>query len=501
MNATVSIIAYNRLDLTQKCLKSVLAAGGFAKLILTDNGSQEPVAAYFDSLAKNDDRIVVVKNTENLGFIAPNRTALEMTTTDTFLMLNNDTTVPRNFIASLMSPFKADKTCALSGPESGASRLRDDLTGFRGQPAEYIEGSCLMVRTDLAKKHGLFSKDLHFAYGEDADLALRMREKGFTLHTVAINVHHEGGATSSQIKGIVQIEQANHAVMRRRWSAYLSARTFNYTIIMRRQGALGDVLLTTPIIDAIAKRYPERRIIVETQAPDIFANDPRVMATRTPWTGDSKVLINLDMAYENMPHMHIVEAYRRVASDVLGDELDVEMVTRMGISDGWGPSKAGVKQSVAIHCEPTTWPGKNWPDSRWCELATWLRKEGWHVVLVGASKKSQVPCDDDYREMTSPMDLAAALGYCDLFIGHDSFPLHVAQSQGVPVIGLFGTTRSELILTKGSPALGINGTGPCAGDRHRHIGKTFVVCAGECMRSIPLERVQEAVIEMAGVLE
>ncbi len=122
---------------------------------------------------------------------------------------------------------------------------------------------------------------------------------------------------------------------------------------------------------------------------------------------------------------------------------------------------------------------------------------GLKVLLVGSSKRpAALPNDCDLREVTSPLDLAGAISHCVLHIGHDSFPLHVAQSQGVPVVGLFGTTRANLILTNGSPAEGIDGQSPCAGERHRVAGVTFSGCEGACMRDIRVEQVQEAVSRM-----
>lgn len=503
MSVTVSILAFENLDLTQRCVESVLKASGFQDLILTDNGSvKEPVGDYFDSLAAKDARIIVIRNSTNLGFIEPNRRALERCSTRFFVLLNNDTVVLAGWLESLTRPF-ADQSCALSGPEECASRLRDDLKGYRCRPdeLEYLEGSCLCCRADLMKEHGLFSGYLDFAYGEDADLGLRMREKGYTLQTVKLKIEHLGGATSAMVEGIRDIEARNHAEMRKRWATYLASRSFNFSIVIRRQGAMGDVLLITPIIEALSERFPNSPIWVETQAVDLFMNNPKVAgATRGTANPKDQIFINLDMSYENMPGLHIVESYRQTASHIIGHELEIERKTVLQLNDAEAFPISGLgERCVAIHCEPTTWPGKNWPADRWHELILWLLKDGWFVVLVGTSKILNVPCSFDARQQTSPLDLASVIGQCGLFIGHDSFPMHVAQSQGVPVIGLFGATRSELILTDGSPSIGINGTGPCAGARHRTAGLTFTFCEGDCMRSIDAESVKLAVTQLAAI--
>lgn len=498
--ATVSIVCFNNIALTKRCLDSVLRSSPMPDIILTDNACTDGTDSYFDALADRHSNIRIVHNNRNAGFIEPNLRALEMCESPYFICLNNDTTVlTTDWIDKLTRPFQTNPMVAITGPLSCASRLRNDLSGYRSktEDPEYIEGSCMCVRTDLVRKHGLFSPDLQFAYGEDSDLGLRMRSLGYSIVTVDIDVQHEGGSTSSMVPDIKRYEEANHAVMIKRWKPYLESRVFAPPIVIRRQGAMGDVLLITPIIDAIAAKLPDSRIWVETQAVDLFMHNPKVVgASRHAWSGGPHLLVNLDMAYENLPGIHLVEAYRRVASEAIGDELIVELVTNLPLAESrWTPNLPEGRW-VAIHCENTTWPGKNWPHTRWSELITWLQGEGWKVCLVGASQDAKVPFDHDLRVATSPLDLAAAIGECDLFIGHDSFPMHVAQSQGVPVIGLFGATLSNLILTNGSPAIGINGTGHCAGARHRAVGLTFVGCDSECMRSISVIQVQGAIFEM-----
>lgn len=500
MNATVSILAYQNLDKTTRCLSSVLRSSPMPELILTDNGTTDGTAEYFDSLAARYPNIRVVHNSENLGFIEPNLRALEMTETPYFVMLNNDCVVrDREWIAKLMKPFSSPMA-ALSAPESCASKLRDDLSGIRCpvEEFEYLEASCLMCRTDLMKKIGLFSPDLQFAYGEDADLSLRVRKLGYTLHCVPIDVQHEGGATAALVHDINRYEVANHSVMIKRWGTYLKARRFEFSIVVKRQGAMGDVLLITPIIDALARKFPESPIWVETQAVDLFLNNPLVRgASRHPQWHMPHIMVDLDMAYENLPGEHIVDAYGHVASKMVGTELDVRRVTTLPIKEDPFGHFFTPGNWAAIHAEPTTWPGKNWPADRWRKVIDWLRAQGMKVVLVGTSKRPlEMPFDLDLREQTAPMDLAAALTHCSLFLGHDSFPMHVAQSQGIPVVGLFGATRAKYILTNGSPAIGIDGRGPCAGARHMTAGLTFSGCAGDCMASIQVDEVKEAASRM-----
>jgi GT2 family glycosyltransferase len=73
----------------------------------------------------------------------------------------------------------------------------------------------------------LFSKQLKFAYCEDADLCLRLKEAGHKIYALhAPLVHHHGNKTIKSVydKGEVDVEasfEANHEYMKLRWKDYL----------------------------------------------------------------------------------------------------------------------------------------------------------------------------------------------------------------------------------------------------------------------------------------
>ncbi len=93
---------------------------------------------------------------------------------------------------------------------------------------------------------------------------------------------------------------------------------------------------------------------------------------------------------------------------------------------------------------------KDWGEPRWAELlsAFSASRPGLGVVFVGAP-------DDSERASTlgaawsggpvvdlcgklSPRESAAALAHAEVFIGHDSGPLHLADAVNTPAVGLFG---------------------------------------------------------------
>jgi ADP-heptose:LPS heptosyltransferase/GT2 family glycosyltransferase len=490
---SISILAMNGLEVTRRCIESVLNGGGNFEILLTDNGSTDGTSEYFEWLPESDRRIKAIHYPINYGFSEPNNAALSGALGKYFVCLNNDTEVPSGWLSKLEQPFKDFPTAAISGASGSCCSLKAPYPSFHGSPGpdlEYIEGSCLCIPTALAREVTLFAPYLKFAYSEDVDLSLRMRARGRTIHAADFSIVHHRQHTARNIPNIHEIQMANHAVMIRRWGNYLRFKKLNLPFVIKRTGAIGDVLLTTPLIAEIKKQNPQSEIFVETAYPAIFKNNPNVKeaAKEFPNVRRWACEINLDMSYENMPETSIQEAYFKTAN-IIGKpgrpELFPDDATAKSCQESFGD-----KQWVAVHPGPSTWRGKDWPFDRWEKVCRRLADKGWRVLLVGTPGPS-LPNYLDLRGKTDFQTLSAVLRCCKLFVGIDSFPIHCAQAVGCPVVGLFGATLPEFILTGDYAA--VCGTAPCAGERHRVSGKTYTACEGTCMESISVEQVMEAV--------
>lgn len=508
---SISILTYKAVGMSIECVRAILNSSTPKEdyeLILTANGNEE-IAQFFE-LTKNNNpeaNIRVVVNSTNLGFIDPNKTAFSMARGEFFVMLNDDTLPPDGFLEKLEKPFiEFGEKAAISGPEHNRSALRSDFTGFRsGDLFEYIEFSCAMLRKSIFDKIGLFSPYLSFAYGEDADTCLRARSLGYSLHLVkGLNVPHAGGATSRHVKNIKEYEQRNHNAMRKKWGHYIIVRKMGYPICIRRWAAHGDVLLVTAILEQLAKENPLSPIYIETAFPNLFKGNKHVAgaANSIRRTHDMR-FINLDMAYENVQETHICKAY----ADACGITVPV-FITSLSVSEedeAWAKlnlSKfTNLPKIVAIHAGPTTWAGKNWPMERWNEVVKTLKEEGIGTVLVGHCPHPEIQADIDLGGKTTHGQLAAVIEMCGAFAGLDSFPIHVAQAVGVPVVGLFGVTLPAYILTDGSwsyPVIG-NPSIPEVGIRHKTTGQVVIKSNGEAMNSISVESVLVNIRKMLGV--
>ncbi len=226
MTFSISIVTHSALKLAKQCILSVLtnSRGHDYEVILTANGNPEAAIA-FEEVGFLFKHCVVIKNPANMGFITPNNYALTQAKGKYFITLNDDATVPEGWLDKLEAPFLADPDCAISGPRGGCCSLDENFIGFPGKRLEYIEGSCMMILSEYAREFGLFSTYLDFAYCEDADLSLRMRQLGFTIHYADFRLaSHAHGATAATVPGIGQIIAKNAATCREWWAEYLASK-------------------------------------------------------------------------------------------------------------------------------------------------------------------------------------------------------------------------------------------------------------------------------------
>jgi ADP-heptose:LPS heptosyltransferase len=100
-------------------------------------------------------------------------------------------------------------------------------------------------------------------------------------------------------------------------------------------------------------------------------------------------------------------------------------------------------------------PQKFWPVRHWIEFLDLLTAEGWGVVLNGHGE-SEVRIAEEIggalRVRGSILNLAGRLPFplmaavakaCDVAVGNDTGPLHLAALTGTPTLGFFGVTDAH----------------------------------------------------------
>lgn len=214
-------------------------------------------------------------------------------------------------------------------------------------------------------------------------------------------------------------------------------------ILVRRTLALGDVVLTTPIVRRLRRENPDADITVQTLYPDVYRGNPHAVATNTNVDGTQfDRFVNLDLAYEARPGMHIVEAYMTEAFGDVGDPEDCQQ--ELFYNDRPLFPRESDRKMIAVHAGRAGWANRTLPSSTWVEVCRLLREEGLWPILVGTDRDALPGAKATAFLSTDVLAQARLIASCHCFVGSDTGLLHVAGATGVPIVGVFTCARPAL---------------------------------------------------------
>jgi glycosyltransferase involved in cell wall biosynthesis/ADP-heptose:LPS heptosyltransferase len=233
------------------------------------------------------------------------------------------------------------------------------------------------------------------------------------------------------------------STLRTRVSA--TGKSLIYTMPM----SAGDVFLSTSVIDALRRKHPDHRIFFATSAqyfPIVNGITDEVLEFQ-PWMQDVGLLEDIfDEVYT--PNLAVQMTWSNWIHKGKGRNLLVEFAVQCGLN----PRDLGVPHMDSGNPAPDMPIGEGWvavhtggqKSARayvhWRELVQNIRSAGLKVVKVGAP--DDLPCGEvDLDATGKPFnELPWYLGSCSVFLGIDSFPMHVAASLNKRVVALFGSS-------------------------------------------------------------
>ncbi|MBI1206995.1 MAG: glycosyltransferase family 9 protein [Azospirillum sp.] len=258
-------------------------------------------------------------------------------------------------------------------------------------------------------------------------------------------------------------------------------------ILFITSNRLGDAVLSTGLLGHLVTTAPDARFTIACGplAESLFRAVPRVERVialpKQPWSAhwltlwqgcvgtlwDVVVDLRNSLVSRLLPTRH-----RAVVPRPLPGRHRVEQLARtLGLREIPPPRLWFGAHDLATAAQwipdggpvlalaPTAnWAAKTWRSDRFAELARRLTAAdgvlpGARVaVLAAASERPQAqPVLDaldparriDLIGRADPLQVAACLARCDLFIGNDSGLMHLAAAAGIPTLGLFGPGLPE----------------------------------------------------------
>jgi N-acetylglucosaminyl-diphospho-decaprenol L-rhamnosyltransferase len=230
---TIVIVSWNVGELLRRCLQSILATELDVEVVVVDNasidGSPEMVRAAFP-------QVRLIANDENRGFTAANNQGLAVAQGRCLLLLNPDTEVVADALATMVRYLEAHPAVGALGPRllfpdgrQQPSRRRfptlatalvestviqewwaenrilrryymADTPDDAVQPVDWVVGACLLVRRDVYEQVGGLDEGF-FMYSEELDWCKRIKDAGWEvvyLPTATV-IHHEGKSSEQVV--------------------------------------------------------------------------------------------------------------------------------------------------------------------------------------------------------------------------------------------------------------------------------------------------------------
>lgn len=260
-------------------------------------------------------------------------------------------------------------------------------------------------------------------------------------------------------------------------------------ILVIRGGAIGDFILTLPVLAALRQHFPQARLevlgyshiaklaltggladhvqsIEARSLAGFFARGGNLAEELVNYFDSFAVIISYLYDPDGIfqinvarctPAQFIVGPHR--PDDYAGipaSEVFLKPLERLAIFDADPVPRLSISHQPSTINQLVLHPGsgsekKNWPESKWAELLRHLiRTTELNPLLVGGEaeegklERLAATCPatrpvDVARNLPLP-ELAQRLCACAAFIGHDSGISHLAAAVGLPVLLLWGET-------------------------------------------------------------
>lgn len=239
---SIVVLTHDNLAFNRMCLTSIFENTEYPnyELIVVDNASTDGTVDELRRLKASVRQLRIILNEQNAGFGPGNNQGLSAATGDIFILLNNDTIVPRGWVTRLTRHLN-DRKLGLVGPATNracneaqidrayqtygeyqalARQHRRDFDGQR-VPIRMPMMFCTAFRRDLYERVGPLDERYEVGMFEDEDYALRAKQAGYLLAwTPEVYVHHAYHASIGKLLptgDYMRLVQLNRGRFEEKW--------------------------------------------------------------------------------------------------------------------------------------------------------------------------------------------------------------------------------------------------------------------------------------------
>jgi len=207
---------------------------------------------------------------------------------------------------------------------------------------------------------------------------------------------------------------------------------------------------------------------------------------------------------------HNLDVVRFLGGQIQDDKLELWTDER---DETWANAfliEKGIKKDdFLIALSPgTRQPRKEWPVDRFAELSAWLQQEYQAKILVLGAKEEESLGNKLVKRLgsfvinalgrTTLRQTTALLKRCQLFVGNDTGPMHLAGALGVPVVAVFCHPEGGSDSSSNSPARFGPWQSPCVIVQPKNSTLPCMEeCSAEephCILGVTVEQVKNALI-------
>lgn len=218
----IILINYNSKVHTIECLESLSELNYINyRIIIVDNNS---IDNDFDKVKSKYNNVYIINNKKNYGFAGANNIGIKYALdnkADYILLLNNDTTVDKDFLSVLVNESEKNKKVAICTSKilyygsknkiwyggggisyfKGNSQIYNlncdnDSINNKNMYCNFASGCCMLINSEALKKVGLMNEE-YFLYYEDVDYCIKFLNAGYKIYYVpeSIIFHKESIST------------------------------------------------------------------------------------------------------------------------------------------------------------------------------------------------------------------------------------------------------------------------------------------------------------------